>query len=237
MSEIRWRPAWGGQRLLVGASVLAAGLCIAGTWLAGRLAFEERRLAAITSTERYSSVVGPASPRPPRDFVRSFLPVKYQRVVRAVSLVGLDAQMGGVPEGSLTHFDFGNLAYFPELVELSVLGRMDERQLLSLNGLANLEELTLETDQASDAVVCHLTAICPKITTLVLRSGSATDISVPCICRLRKLEYLYLQGTKMSARALLGLRALSSLRAVFTDPDEGAVTWPRNGKPAAVSSD
>ena len=227
MSGFRWKHAWSTRRGRAIAWTSAAVLCIAGGWLVNRLAFEERRLVAIELTEQHSSVVGPGSPDPPKDFVRSLLPAKYQRVVRAISLVGSASGLEDDPCSSLLPFDFGNLRYFPELVELSVLGRVDEEQLLSLTGLGNVEVLELDTNQATDAVVCHMAAICPKITWLVLRSGSATDASVSCICRMKNLETLLLQGTKISAQGVTRTPpALSHLREVITDADEAMVSGP-----------
>jgi hypothetical protein len=202
-------------------AILALGLALAGC-LTPLVINEMHRQAAIDQVVQHGHhVTNFIMPRRFGFFSR-WLPVINTVPVVGVHLGAATYHAGATPD--LSDFDFKSLVYFPELRDLSIERPVSEGQLLALPAVDNLKELKLVTDQATDAVVRHAVASYPTLTSLSLDSDSLTDASIAQICRLEKLEHLYLNAPQIHGTAIEPLRTLKHLREVIVDPDMKQVT-------------
>jgi hypothetical protein len=202
---------WGTPAAVIVAILMALFGCLTPLLLT-----ELNRQAAIADIERDSYVEFDIVSAPRWGFVSSILPNRYRNVWAVHMAKGDLDDLFPVSNPRTSPFDFGSLECLPELEILSIRVPVIESELLKLPRLSNLKELVLETDQATDAIICHAAEMCPGLKLLVLSSASVTDASITCICRLENLEMLLLDGTKFSATSLRELQVLKHLRAVVT---------------------
>ncbi len=106
------------------------------------------------------------------------------------------------------------------LTELSLSSiTLDESDLESIRHL-NLDRLHFQGGSLSDEVVAKIAKYFPNLTQIGLQESDVTDDAMKSLAKLSKLQWIYLNGTKVSGDGLEHLNVLTDLKYVHASRSE-----------------